>query len=481
MKLSGKVLEFALGGKTRKYILGAVRYGHLRNFTVSEPFDARTGVGEQRMVIPSHAKHLKKEMTSGSYVPTTFSLGTRIKHREAVSVVDGVATLEVSDKNKLPLIDGGNRTEALENLRSEGGALEKVIDNLHIPYILYLDGNTREDFVALQAGKPVSRDHMLSVRISAGLVDHKQAPYFNIATAVAQILHTDKSSFCHNLIQFDSSGTKLPISLNSVCTKGASDLAFSLYGGAKIAVNYKKDAKWLAKCILLAYKSLRDDPDGSSLLEKGNILAPVPEGTNAGTSLIIGLGNMLAARLMFRQTEEPDQTDLDLLVGYAAEHLNVKTRGNTSADSKRSLLNNFVKDFFYDLVAKPTDEEDVDENIDVPTKAVGSHEGIPVPLIRLLSPSTFNVSKLPTEPRKRGRKKKDLNVVITVPRPSTEESGEATEEIAVGVDDSKVSSEDPIDAKAFAEDDAKAESKVENTITCEEIAPWDNSDSEEDF
>jgi hypothetical protein len=41
---------------------------------------------------------------------------------------------------------------------------------------------------------------------------------------------------------------------------------------------------------------------------------------------------------------------------------------------------------------------------------VNFHEGIPVPIIKWLSSSTFNVSKLPTIAKKRGRKPKNVDV-----------------------------------------------------------------------
>lgn len=467
-KFTGKVLSFTLGGTNRKYIVGAMRYGYIRKFTVSEPFNAKTGQGEQRAVIESHAKQLKKTMVNGTFVPTTFSLGTRQHHRDEIEINDGIATLVVSEDNKLPMLDGNNRSFALELIRSEDALTEKVIDNLYIPYILYINGNTREDFIALQAGKPVSRAHMLSVRIATGLIDEKHAPYFSIAKDTAQILHTTKDSFCHNLIQSDSNGAKLPLSLNSLCSKGASDLAFSLYGGAKIAHNYtddkgiSKDGVWLSECILTAFRAIQRDNKASYLLERGNILAPIPDGTKAGTSMIIGIGNMLAARLMLKQTEEPEDSDIQLLVDCAVDNFSVQTRGNTSADRKRELFKGFASDFFSDLIINSDDKPDYD---DIPAKTVGGHEGIPVVIIRLLSPSTFNVSKIPSERKKRGRPSK---VVV-----SNIESYD--EDIEVDVDEARVSDEDPIDAEAFAEDDAITRNSIQSfDDDDDESAPWDD-------
>ena len=476
MKIAGKVLDFDVSGFSRKYIVGAMRYGNMRTVVGAETFDSKTGQGEQRAVIAAHAKKLKRDMALGKFSPTTWTIGTRDFHRKAIKVdKNQMATLEVDEKNKLPLLDGNNRTEALELLRVEGGAMQRTVDNQMIPYLLYLDGDTREDFITLQAGRPVSRDHILSVRISTGLVDSKFAPYYAVATEAAQILHSEVESFCHNLIQFDSKGVKLPLSLNTLCSKSASDLAFSLYGGAKIACHYLKgesvenQAKWLSKQILEAYNVIKGSPSISKLLENGYLLSPIPKGTKAGTTMLLAIGNMLAARLMLTDKKEASEDCLDLLHECVETNLGVLIRGNSSADKKRELFNPFCVDFFEDLVAtsnKETISEDEDDEIDVPKKYIGGHEGIPIILITLLSQSTFNVSKIPSEGKKRGRKKKQAEALT----PEGEYPDYMDYAVDVDVDETVVDSEDPIDKQAFANLDLK---QSQSQITCEEEAPWD--------
>ncbi len=144
--------------------------------------------------------------------------------------------------------------------------------------------------------------------------------------------------------------------------------------------------------ILFAYESLqRDAPE---LLEKGLALAPEPDGTIGGTTMIIGLGNMLAARMKVFDRTIPTEADDKLFVECARKVFqDVEVGGNYSSQRKRDLINEFTTEFFRDVIE---DEESV----------VGAHEGIPIFLCLLLGTSAFNVSKFAKPKVKRGRKPK---------------------------------------------------------------------------
>ncbi len=502
-KFTGQVLECNLGGN-RKYTIGAIRFAKMKEVVAPKAFDPRTGEGEQRFVIQSHANFIRDEMKEGRYAPTPFTFGTRASHRNNIVFDNGNVSLEVDSEDKLALLDGGNRSAALDMLRAEGGATAKIIDDLFIPYILYLDGDPRKDFVALQAGKPVDKNHVLSVRIASGLLDEEHAPYYNMAKEVAEQLHTRPDSFCHNIIQFHSkaSSNKLPLSLNGLCPKSEAELAYSLYGGAKIAAKFGKDADWLTNCILTVHQAIKDDPDGVNLLEPGNILSPAPDGTTVGTNMLIALGNALACRLLLKQLDKPRQEDVDLVVACAINNLSVPTTGKITAAKKRAAYHEFCEEFFYDLGPKPEDNDDNDGELDIPKNGIGMHEGIPVIIIRLLSAKTFNVSKLPSE-TKRGRKPKVQAVVADAVIRDDEDN------IITDVSIVKDSVNDP-DAEAFVEEDQvsrealsmleqeaeveEAETNFENldndldtddsnelslvgsTVTVEELAPWDEQE-----
>lgn len=460
----GQVFDFPLGPNPRKFVIGAIRYGNFRKFTRSEPFNSKTGEGEQRAVIESQATKLRNAMLTGKYSPTMFYLGTRDTHRQNVTVQDGVASLLVNESDPLPIVDGGNRTAALQKIWDEDKSLRLTVDNIYIPFALNLNGNTRQDFVNYQEGKPVSKDHMLSMKIASHLLDDNSFPVFNVAKEIAFALHTNSDSFCHHLIQFDSSGAKLPLSFNSLASK--KDSGLTLYGTSLLTQKAKKDSAWAANLIVEAYETLSGNVDTATLLDQGNILSPIPDGTKAGTSLLIGVGNMLIARMWLAKRENPTQEDLDLLVVCADENLREPTRGNTSADRKREIFHNFVEAYFYDLL-EAKHEDDMDN--------IGGHEGVPVPLVNLLGPGTFGVSKLPTvnaAGKKRGRPKKTTDAPKV--EPETPKAEPEPENAPVKADEPKVDGEDPVDKKAFEDmDNEQPTFDDDNVIEVEETAPWD--------
>jgi hypothetical protein len=366
----------------------------------------------------------------------------------------------------LPIVDAGNRTEALHVIWEEDKSLRTTIDNIFVPYLLNLNGDTKEDFINYQAADPVSKTHILSMQIVSNMMDQQTAPFFKMARDVAMALHTNSESFCHHLIQFDSSGAKLPLSFNSLASK--KDQALSLYGTSLLTQKNKKDSAWAADLLVEAYETLSGNMDTATLLDQGNILSPVPDGTKAGTSLLIGVGNMLIARMWLAKRENPTQEDLDLLVVCADENLREPTRGNTSADKKREIFHAFCETYFYDIL-EAKHEDDMDN--------VGGHEGVPVPLINLLGPGTFGVSKLPSvnaAGKKRGRPKKTTPAAPVENEPKKDEKERGVPSAPVRVDEPKVDNEDPVDKKAFEDmDNEQPTFEDDNVIEVEETAPWD--------
>ena len=399
-KFGGVLLEWNIGEPARKYISGSAKYKDLRPFIYSEPYSDVKNVGEQRNLIKSRANYIKIKMLEGKFSPCPITIGTRDPHRNNI-VVDTnskTATVTVNNNELLPVLDGFHRITALDFIRSSGDAVMKdIVDNLYITYLLYLDGSPRSDFVNLQDRAPVSKDHLLSIKISDNLIDKKTALYFKVAKQTAEILNKKNDNCFHNLIRFDSKSGPLPLSLNSLCRKSASEIAFSLYGGAKIAITHKKDAKWIANCILTAYRAIKRDKISKNALSPANVICPKPEGTRAGSTFIIAIGNMLAARLMLEEKDEPSDEDLKKLVRAVEKTLIVASKGNTSADSKRNLLGLFAREFFSDMqeYVNGPDDEDLDTDT-----SIMFHDDIPVTLIILLSSSTFNVRKLVTKKTK---------------------------------------------------------------------------------
>src|SRR4051812_30513731 len=155
----GQVFDFPLGPKPRQFVIGAVRFGNFRKFAKVKVFNAKTGEGEQRDTVKKQATKIRNAMLTGKYSPTTFYVGTGETHRQSVVVQDGMATLTVKENDPLPIVDAGNRTAALEMIWDEDKSLRTIVDNIFIPFLLNLNGDTKEDFVNYQEGLPVSKDH----------------------------------------------------------------------------------------------------------------------------------------------------------------------------------------------------------------------------------------------------------------------------------------------------------------------------------
>jgi hypothetical protein len=74
----------------------------------------------------------------------------------------------------------------------------------------------------------------------------------------------------------------------------------------------------------------------------------------------------------------------------------VAIQGNTELSKKRKYFKGFCTSLFEDLLAPDKAESYDNNNYEI---TIGGHEGIPVPLVRLLSHSAFGISKLPAEPK----------------------------------------------------------------------------------
>jgi len=406
-KFEGKVFNWNVSGE-RKYILGAMRYGRLRQFIKADTYHITNTDGEQRDLNPRHVKKLQETIISGKYVPTVFSLGTKKNHRDSLQYTDNGknVSLLLELGEKLSLIDANHRYAALENIRSEGGKTTLAVDNVHIPYIMYLDGDKKQDFLALQEGMPVNKSHIMSMKITNGLMDKNHSEFYKMALETAKILHSNNNSPFKNLIRFDSKPGKLySLAITTLATKKATDLIFSLYGSAKIAIQYGKDAEWLANMIDNAYYALIDTQKGAALMADNKLLKPAPDGAKIGSYYLIALGNSLAARCLLLGTDDPDEDDLKLMVDTAVDNLNLDASSHTTGKNKYTPYFNFAQDFFADLQPSIEDMDEMnEEELDISPKMLGFHHGIPTILINCLSPSTFGVSELPKQKKERKTK-----------------------------------------------------------------------------
>jgi hypothetical protein len=414
MQIKGQVAVWDWGGNPRKAIVGFMTYKQLKENTIEEVFDAATGDGNQRINDKKRVSYLENVVVNGKYVPQPITLEVRPDQRSNLIFDKGRVTINVDendDSTKLLNINGSHRKTAFGQVGIDKVEVARKMESSPIPFLCLLDGNPAEDFVYVNDGKTVSRDHILSMKAAVGLVDKKTNEDVVLATKIAQLLHNENDSFCTNLIQFDTqSRERLPLSLNALCTTSAPKLPYSLAGSAKIAKQAGKTAEWVKDQILTVYRLIKDDPETEDLLGKGMVLQPIGKGGSAtGTALLISIGNMLAERLRLLEQDEPTDDDLELLAICVDEQCNEKLNLANNRQ-KVQTFNKFCKAFFQDILSDYSVIENDDE-ADIPVRKIGSHEGIPVPTIALLSASGFGVGKLPTEGgKKRGRPKKAKSV-----------------------------------------------------------------------
>lgn len=393
--LRGAVRVWGMGAYKREYILTSLPFGVARHVFKANLYSALTGQGEQRGIIPNHARGLRKAMLDGTYTPTSVSVGLRAKQVKEVKYKDEgderVATISLAKDECLPLTDGGHRFKALNDIREEAekGAKEAkeesqkkiasdflaMVDAQPIEAMVHLNGNTQEDFINLQAGKAVDAAHMLSLRIARKMTAEKDAASLGLAWKVAKLLHQNAAEPFTKQIRFDSKGMA-PLPISTMCAKGASDLGVSLVGLAKIGLSQSepKTAEWLSYVVIAAFAAIK--ADAPELVTDDKLLTPPPNGSRGSATMIIGVGIALAYRLIFNKTDAPTERDLGALVTAARETLSNEVNGNFSGPAKRTLLGEFVEAFFADL--------DVER-----------HEGVPLGLLKILSASTYAVNPIP--------------------------------------------------------------------------------------
>lgn len=392
--LTGAVKTWKLNGHTRKFAMVTVPYHEARELFCAMTFDAVCNQGEQRELCSAHVRKLKKAMESGEYTPTPASVGLRKEHRKKLTIqprTDGSEefTLEVDGAHPLPLTDASHRLAAIGLLLEE---FEKNRDKVKTPEkkeefqkrveevlalpitcTVYLDGETRRDFVNLQAGRNVDPSHLFSLKVQQKPCEDSAAA---VAFAIAKVLKKQDESPFENQIRFDSRGS-LPLPITTLCSQGPSDAATSLLGLAKVGEG-RFDTARLAGFVTTTYRALQ--LQAPELLEYGKVLTPIGnDGTKGSATMLIGLAVCLTHRIGAHSQSCCEEEIVADLVRTAKETLNESVNGGFSGQQKRAWMRGFAAQFF---------AEDVGPK----------HAGLPVALLQTLSASAFGVPKLPKAP-----------------------------------------------------------------------------------
>lgn len=386
MEVVREINKFGVNQPKREYIVVTLPFSEARKYFSTEIYQADTGFGEQRELIESHVKSIKQEIIDDNFTPTSVTVGLRdLQCLSYEPQEQNIVSLKLSEDTTLPLLDGGHRFFALEVLYKDE-KYRKDIGDSAITALIMLNGNTKKDFLNLQKGRPVDKSHIYSLSIQENLVKSEESATLTLAYDAAKILNEEEKSPFYKQIRFDSRRVSgIPIS--TLSSKGASDIATSLVGGAKIAIENQKDAKWYADCIITCFTSLKSHC--SELLEPGMKLCPPPRGTKGSATMLIGIGNMLAYRIIKRGDNFAIDKDIEALISSAKRTMSEQVRGNFSGSFKRDLMRDFTKLYFSDICVYSE-----------------LHYGIPIVLIKLLSASTFSLPKLGKNKKKKTSKSK---------------------------------------------------------------------------
>jgi hypothetical protein len=399
-KLTGVFTRWTLCGNERLH--GTVQnlpYCEAKEYIMAVRFNGQTGKGQQRELVEAHVNRLKKEMVAGNYTPTNVSAACSKEHRESLKLNgDGTFELPVNSDNPLLHTDGGHRFEALKRLieeleqksqKADGEEKERLsrwleqARNVPLTVTVYFDGDAAWDFIRLQKGRAVDSTHLLSLKVHQKMLNDKAV---HTGFQVARLLHKQEGSPIHHQVRFDSRG-ELPLPVSTVCSSGSSDIGTSLVGLARVGLmgEKAKEAVWLAGTVTAAFKALQKD--APILLADGKVLTPLSEGgTKGSTTMLIGVGVVLAYRLSVLGHEAPTEEDLSRLVESAKYALDETVAGNFSGPTKRRLLGVFARHYLTDLPGE-------------------KHDGFPVGLLRTLSASAFGAGPLPREKKQKGERK----------------------------------------------------------------------------
>ncbi len=312
-------------------------------------------------------------MVDGNFTPSSVSASVGDRKYEAD---EKKFKMHLEEGEALPLIDGGHRFRSIEEIVESGNELAA---QLPITILLHIDGDSRKDFLNLQYGRAVDKSHMMSLQASGK---------DNVVFSIAKLLNTGEASPFYKMIKFDSR-SNAPLPISSLSGKGKSDIASSLVGATKVISREGKGADWYVSILTKVFNILKEHSPAT--LEIGKILCPPPEGRKGAASMLVGVANLVAYKLLSTKTDVVDEKKL---LECVDNNLDLETKGNLSGPNKRSLLGKFA--------GKYLDDMDGDK-----------HSGVPLDLLSLFSTSAFGLSKVPKVKAKRtgGPKKAKPKVV----------------------------------------------------------------------
>jgi hypothetical protein len=399
--------------KPRRWMSVTLPFSEARRWFEVKPYDYKNNTGEQRAQIKAWVSTLKREMLADNFTPAGWSAGIRPSHEKTLVFDEKtrMVSVTVTQNSKFAHIDGGHRAAAMLTIlelalkQKDQDAVDRI-NACEVTIQIYLEASRlKTDFTNLQEGRSVSKAQRRIMKIKNRNVSRQEQPICDMALSVGTDMNKTLTSHLCGQVAFDASATN-KMGIDTLTTQGASELACSIYGGAKIALHASKDAAWLLNTYVEAYEAIKqhceaepDAPDSPAVLARGKILSPLGifDGKKGGSSLILGIGNILAWRKVATGHNKATDADKKLLANITDDVFGEElSEGGLDAPRKRRLIGDFTMQFLADLVLEP--------GADPVAGMYPGNEGIPQPLIDLLAPSAFGLKKkkksdeLPEEP-----------------------------------------------------------------------------------
>lgn len=375
MKITAKLQEFDLSGgssRGRRYVNLDTNFGMVRQYLKPDVYNADNSNGEQREQTEGHVRKLRDAISNKRYTPTSFT--ATIGYPGQCTVEDGMVTLTLDENNPLTLLDGGHRYCALENIAREGVQARRKVDNLPIPLLVLLDPEERkEDFLNLNAGLTINRSHVLNLKLDTGAIDRNKLPYFLTGRELAKLSNNHPKSPFFRMVKFTDAGSA-PIAFSQIVTDRKGDLLGSFFLSAKILEIMGLSNDWFASQFNAVFDLVKNK---TCCAEAGKLLAVPPCGPKGCANLFLNVVNQFIYYLYLHNRTEPTSRDLKVLEQSLIMY-NQEIGGDLGGKRKATAARLFAQSLFNNIA---NDEE----------SNVNTHDGIPISLIVLTSPSCFGI------------------------------------------------------------------------------------------
>lgn len=407
-----------LGSEPIRFTVIQTTFGKARKYFKPIQFDVKTGVGVQRRLIDKWVNRLKNEMSKGKYTPCPAHATIEKIHfdKKIIQIHHRKIKITGSLEHPISLTDSQHRFAALEKLRNENFRLKDKVDQLPVVIQVSLNTDPVQDFINLQKGRPTDKTHVLSMKITKGLVEGNKENIYKNALKIADLLNTIKESPFYNQIKMETNSVGC-IPLSSLIAENPSDISTSLLAAGRILQLTNRSPESIAQTIVdTHHMMMKNSPE---LFEEHKLLCLPPKGTKGAATIIVGISCLVSYAEHHFGTSDffADDDRVEHFLECCEEIFKRNANNNLSGPSKRQIMGEFAKALY----------QEIPDEI--------CHEGIPKELLTLLATSAYNVSALPkTKSAPRKKKKKEIVAQTMLAEP-------------------KLNNEDDIDVNSFFDED----------------------------